>query len=117
MNPDIDHIRRLISDRLTTEDNGEVGLDLSNLGLAGLPAEFGRLPELAPVTFLNLSGNRLATLPETLGEVTGLRRLWLDSNACQELPPEVTLLGGLVELSLTGNGLTTLPRSSRGWSS
>ncbi|MFD0631263.1 hypothetical protein ACFQ9X_06075 [Catenulispora yoronensis] len=73
MNPDIDHIRRLVSDRLTTEDNGEVGLDLSNLGLVALPPEFGTLPELEPVTFLNLSGNRLRTLPETLPRMARLR--------------------------------------------
>ena len=113
VNPDIDHIRRLISDRLTTEDNGEVGLDLSNLGLAGLPAEFGRLPELGARHLPEPVGQPAASLPETLGELTGLRRLWLDNNGCGELPPEVTLLAGLVELSLTGNGLTTLPGGVR----
>ena len=84
----------------------ETGLDLSNLGLAALPPEISRLPDL---THLNLDNNQLTTLPPEIGQLTALDTLVIWNNPLTTLPPEIGQLTGLGALSLVGNQLTTLP--------
>jgi Leucine-rich repeat (LRR) protein len=58
---------------------------------------------------LNLMGNKLTALPDSFGELSGLRRLGLKSNALAQLPASFTRLTDLLELFITDNKLTGLP--------
>lgn len=58
---------------------------------------------------LNLSGNRLAAVPD-ISAMHSLRRLDLARNALTEFPVTVCSCAQLVELLLTGNRITNLPR-------
>ncbi len=81
-------------------------LDLSGNRLATLPAEVGNLTNLKQ---LDLSGNRLATLPAEVGNLTNLKQLNLSANQLTALPAEVGNLANLLELYLDRNKLTILP--------
>ena len=48
-------------------------------------------------------------LPPEIGNLTGLRRLYLQRNQLTELPPEIGRLINLWNLPLEDNNLTTLP--------
>ena len=80
----------------------------SGAGLAGaLPPSFG---ELGPsLTYLNLSSNRITSLPTELGALTGLTYLDLDSIAITSVPSEIAALTGLRVLNLSNNQLTGVP--------
>ena len=80
----------------------------SGAGLAGaLPPSFG---ELGPsLTYLNLSSNRITSLPTELGALTGMKELRLNSNAITSLPTEIGTLTGLTYLDLPSNAITSVP--------
>ncbi|UKO97556.1 COR domain-containing protein [Nostoc sp. UHCC 0870] len=61
------------------------------------------------VTELNLSGQRLKTLPPEIGQLTNLQTLYLSSNQLSSLPPEFGQLTNLQSLHLGGNQLSSLP--------
>ncbi|MDY6786291.1 MAG: COR domain-containing protein [Cyanobacteriota bacterium] len=114
-------------------------LDLSNLELAALPSNIGKLtrlkklivgkwdeqkrewvgnsltalpPEigqLTRLTHLSLSLNQLATLPPEIGQLTQLTHLDLSINKLTALPPEIGQLVKLAHLDLRFNQLTALP--------
>ena len=89
-------------------------LDLAGLWLAAVP---GNVAALTATADLDLSGNRLAGLPEPvlwdarfgLPRHLGLTRLSLARNALEELPPVVARLARLRELDVSGNPLRALP--------
>jgi len=81
-------------------------LDLSNLGLASLPESIGQLTHLET---LDLRNNQIMWLPHSLGELTNLRSLDLSGNRLSER--QVILPPNLIELNLSGNTLTALPKS------
>ena len=56
-----------------------------------------------------LKENRLASLPEEIGDCVRLKRLWLDDNRLQALPESITRLACLQELYVPHNRLTALP--------
>lgn len=58
------------------------------------------------LTRLNLSGNRLLTLPPTIALMTALNKLNIKSNEIHELPAEIGELQGLVKLDLSHNMMT-----------
>ena len=60
---------------------------------------------------LILIGNQLTSLPESLGQLTQLRGLFLDNNKLTALPEWLGQLTQLWELSLDNNKLTALPES------
>ncbi len=82
-----------------------VMLRLNGLGLRTLPPELGQLTALKR---LFLDGNQLTTLPE-LGQLTTLEALSLGGNQLTTLPPELGQLTALTWLYLSDNQLTTLP--------
>ena len=81
-------------------------LYLSGNELAGrIPAQLGDPPGLQ---VLSMAGNQLSgPLPPALGGLTRLRQLHLTDNAEMSgiLPADLTALGGLEQLILTGTGL------------
>uniref|UniRef100_A0A8D0H924 Scribble planar cell polarity protein n=1 Tax=Sphenodon punctatus TaxID=8508 RepID=A0A8D0H924_SPHPU len=63
---------------------------------------------------LDLGGNDLEVLPDTLGALPNLRELWLDRNQLSSLPPELGNLRRLVCLDISENKLEQLPREVSG---
>jgi Leucine-rich repeat (LRR) protein len=81
-------------------------LDLSGLGLKTLSV----LPsELRGIVRLNLSRNRLKTIPDALFEATWLEVLDLGGNWLSELPAAIGRLDNLSRLDLSENQLTLIP--------
>ncbi|HYP27434.1 MAG TPA: COR domain-containing protein [Blastocatellia bacterium] len=85
---------------------GWTELNLSNNKLTSLPPEIARLTSL---TVIDLSFNQLKTLPPEVTKLTNLTELNLSHNRLTTLPPEITKLTNLADLDLSGNELTSLP--------
>jgi len=60
---------------------------------------------------LNLSNNKLSSLPKSIGELRNLKMLNLSHNILGSLPAEIGYLKNLQELNLEHNKLSSLPRS------
>uniref|UniRef100_A0A8C5W666 Protein scribble homolog n=1 Tax=Microcebus murinus TaxID=30608 RepID=A0A8C5W666_MICMU len=104
-------------------------LALNDVSLQALPGDVGKplvclsafpcLRECAGVELslsflvkleqLDLGGNDLEVLPDTLGALPNLRELWLDRNQLSALPPELGNLRRLVCLDVSENRLEELP--------
>jgi internalin A len=74
--------------------------------LTELPESLGQLTQLRK---LNLGCNRLRALPEWLGQLTQLQKLDLTDNQLTALPESLGQLTQLQRLDLVYNELTTLP--------
>ena len=83
-----------------------VFLDLSGNRLKSLPDSIGNLIKLEK---LNLSGNRLTSLPDSIGNLTNLKRLDLSRNKLRSLPDSIGNLTSLESLNLEINKLRSLP--------
>lgn len=88
-------------------------LDLSEIGLADLPAELGSLP----LRRLYLSDNQFEHLPAAVAALHDLDYLNLDRNRLADLPPDVGGWTALRWLRLNGNKLSSLPAEAAGWTS
>ena len=76
--------------------------------MATLPDSLGQLSRLQELV---LNRNQLATLPDSLGQLSRLQRLLLHGNQFATLPDSLGQLSRLRELYLGGNQLATLPDS------
>jgi internalin A len=85
---------------------GATELNLSWLGLTGLPSELWQLTNLQT---LDLYGNELTGIPLEIGQLTNLQGLYLHGNQLTGLPPEIGQLTNLQYLTLYDNQLTGLP--------
>jgi internalin A len=88
--------------------NHETVLDLSALGLMQLPESVGQLTQLRKLV---VHSNRLMEVPESLNRLTQLRQLNLNFNKLTVLPENWIGLTQLLELNLAGNRLMELPKS------
>jgi len=86
-------------------------IDLSMNRLKTIPQEIKILSKLEE---LILSDNRISALPVELGECTKLKTLLLDKNQLKEMPLSITNLPNLETLSLRNNKFEDLPRFSLG---
>jgi hypothetical protein len=84
----------------------ERNLDLHGLGLKALPPITGDFSHLRR---LNVSGNRLQSLPSEIWQLGRLKHLDLGNNRLRQLDPGVGRLARLESLDLSENRLTTLP--------
>eukprot|EP00752_Nemacystus_decipiens_P004155 g3802.t1 len=66
---------------------------------------------------LLLSGNRLSSVPSSVGNLKSLETLELSDNTIRSLPESIGRLKRLTTLTLSNNGLTRVPESLRGLSS
>jgi Leucine-rich repeat (LRR) protein len=60
---------------------------------------------------LNLSNNRLETLPPSMATLTKVSELYVSNNRLKELPSFIGRLSTLTFASVNGNELTKLPTS------
>ncbi|XP_037234690.1 protein scribble homolog isoform X25 [Falco rusticolus] len=88
-----------------------VTLELRENLLKTLPTSLSFLVKLEQ---LDLGGNDLEVLPDTLGALPNLRELWLDRNQLSALPPELGNLRRLVCLDVSENKLEQLPNEVSG---
>ena len=89
---------------------GATHLDLRHCGLDEFPREIFALADT--LTMLDLSGNRLRTLPDDLPRLRALRTLFCSSNLFETLPAS---LGACPELDLVGfkaNAIAHVPAES-----
>ncbi|KAG5514365.1 hypothetical protein RHGRI_035691 [Rhododendron griersonianum] len=112
----------LLNDCIRTKRVGSIGLSLSpvlglsclkdlkmkNCNLSCLPNEVGSLISLET---LDLSGNNLPTLPDSICDLTCLKGLTLKGCNLSHLPSKIGRLVTLEVLSLQGNSLLTLSDS------
>lgn len=80
---------------------------LTGKGLQEFPEELQRLT--ANLRTVNLSSNKIETLPATVGNFLQLKSLTLNGNRLTSLPTEISRLKKLETLSLNGNQLQQLP--------
>ncbi|TFG22413.1 MAG: leucine-rich repeat domain-containing protein [Promethearchaeota archaeon] len=88
------------------EDNHVVGLNLVNSNLKVLPETIGNLTHLKK---LNLDSNYLKSLPDSFENLTSLELLSLTFNPLRNFPLVLTKLKSLKELVLINNHLEELP--------
>jgi internalin A len=81
-------------------------LDLSGLDLTTLPESLGQLSQLKN---LYLGVNQLTVLPEWLGQLSKLESLFLNINQLTALPKSLSRLSQLHTLNLSSNQLAALP--------
>jgi leucine-rich repeat protein SHOC2 len=84
-------------------------LYLSGQKLTSIPNSIGDITSLTGG--VHLENNRLSKLPESIGNFTRLRWLYLSGNGLTNLPNSIGLLTNLTHLYLTDNNLTSLPES------
>lgn len=80
-------------------------LDLSGQQLTSLPES---VLSRADVTVLNLSNNQLTTLPAGINRLTNLEVLNVENNRLQSFPPEISQLKHLREILANNNRMTSL---------
>ena len=83
-------------------------LDLSGLKLTSVPDTIGQLTQLI---LLKLSNNELTTLPDAIVQLTQLIGLDLSDNQLTTLPDTIGQLTQLTRLYLINNKLTTFPEA------
>ncbi|MCO5552601.1 hypothetical protein L7F22_006115 [Adiantum nelumboides] len=84
-------------------------LNLSGNRLTTLPDS---VRDLVPLVVLDVSLNQLIVLPEGIGQLTCLKTLILDNNKIEELPHTIGQCAALVELRASFNQLKALPEST-----
>lgn len=84
-------------------------LQLANTGLSEFPKEIFQLTGV--LRTLDLSNNKIGSLPNTIGQFTNLKNLTVSQGKLNSLPEEIGLLKKLETINLSVNDLTSLPSS------
>lgn len=94
------------TENTSTADSGSVDLDLSGQGLTSLPDS---ITSRTDVKSLNLSNNQLTTLPESIANMTGLEVLNIENNRIDSLPSELSELKNLRQILANNNRMDSVP--------
>jgi len=86
-------------------------LDLSGNRIKTLPENIGAFKVLKTLT---MSKNQLETIPKDLGKLVKLENLNLASNLLTSIPSSLQSLKNLKEINLSGNKLTSFPQALLG---
>lgn len=82
-------------------------VDLSRKNLTVFPPD---VLQQSQITWLNLSSNRLKTLPSEIGNLSNLEELYLDHNQLEgALPAEIRKMSKLRVLNVQNNRMTGIP--------
>ena len=92
------------------ERNRVSKLEVHGNHMTSLPESIGNLQA---IEWLDLSQNTLTSLPESIGNLKALKTLKLSHNTLDSLPESIGNLQALVSLDLFQNTLTSLPDSIR----
>lgn len=99
----------LSSEQQTEPDtSGGASLDVSGQQLTSLPDSILSRSDLAS---LNLSNNQLASLPAAISRLSNLETLNVENNRLETFPSEISQLKKLREIKANNNRLTSLPPS------
>ncbi len=98
-----------LSDLKAGRCHGETRVDIS-CGLTEFPAELFEL--VGSLETLDLSGNRLSSLPDDLGRFTKLRRLFLSDNLFEVLPAVLSTCPELNMIGLKANRIKAIPEGA-----
>ncbi len=85
-------------------------LNLSNIKLDDIN-KVKDISKLTSLEVLDLSENRLKSIPETIGNLTSLKELLIWDNQLESLPESIGNLASLQELNLAINEIESLPES------
>nr|MDO8083447.1 leucine-rich repeat domain-containing protein [Candidatus Sigynarchaeum springense] len=97
---------------LVAEGGHVAKLGLHEQGLTSLPESIGNLVNLEK---LYLSGNQLSSLPESIGQLKSLTWLSLSNNQLSSLPGTIGNLESLTVLDLSSNKISSLPGTIKDW--
>ena len=86
-------------------ETGATTLNLSANKLSSIPTEIGKIKSLE---VLDLSNNKLSALPTTVGDLSNLKTLDIRSNQIKDLPENIYKLVRLTNLLISGNLLEDL---------
>jgi Leucine-rich repeat (LRR) protein len=104
--PKVDSIEKTYDFGFTAENGHVTGLGLNGEKLTSLPDSIGQLRSLQ---HLYLHNNQLSSLPDTIGNLKLLKQLNLSSNTLTSLPNTIGNIDSLQTLILSRNNLTILP--------
>lgn len=88
--------------------NNVTSLDLSGLGLEGLPKALFQLKKLKK---LDLSNNQLRHLSKSIANLSYLEHLQLADNNLEDLPGVLANMRSLKQLEVSGNPMTSIPEN------
>ena len=104
--PDPDYYLENFPDKLFDLINLEK-LDLSNNRISSLPSEVKKLNKLKEIDF---QGNNFNLFPVQLLELINLEKIDFSNNNLSDLPSGINKLKSLFSINLAGNGFTQFPR-------
>ena len=85
--------------------------ELQGVPMDGINDWFLMFSIMPNLTVLDMGENNLLTLPESIGNLQSIQKLYLDDNKFRNLPETIGDLRFLKELGLSNNNLTRLPES------
>eukprot|EP01102_Stenamoeba_stenopodia_P015118 TRINITY_DN5119_c0_g1_i1.p1 TRINITY_DN5119_c0_g1~~TRINITY_DN5119_c0_g1_i1.p1 ORF type:complete len:975 (+),score=339.93 TRINITY_DN5119_c0_g1_i1:86-3010(+) len=86
---------------------------LSGNRIASFPSFAGQ-PSVSTLTILDLSNNRLQSVPNSIFELTKLEKLSLNHNSIKSIPDQIAALDSLKILNLAENEIQSLPAGFAG---
>jgi len=105
--PDVNMLESLI-DRLQQEDIDKINeLNLGNKKLDKLPNNIGNLINLQK---LWIDTNQISEIPYSIGNLTNLQELWIYNNKITEIPDSIGNLANLQQFYCYWNQISEIPK-------
>ncbi len=81
----------------------------TNKGVSKIPKEIFQIPGIDQIEELDMSGNKIGSVPAQIGKLTNLKRLNLDSNNLKSVNKNIVKCTQLKELDLSNNNFKDFP--------